>query len=221
MSDIRKFFENRLNFQRKDTYDDERVMSTSVYKSKIIPDTRAVGIYNSGDIYERVKSLLYYSASEHISTEYEGYRYDYSGFDIGIMTNPEETDSSDYKKLMRVDVEPGLNISEFRVIQLDPHDYYSCPIQIYVDARGCYRFGNEVAEETKGGSKGESEAESEDEPITLEVYKEDKCVVCLNNEPKILFYDCVHYCVCLECEERNPFKKYPYCRTRILTKIIF
>ena len=217
MSDIRKFFENRLNFQRRDRYDDERFMSildTTVYKSKIIPDPRAVGIYNSGDIYDRVKSLLYYSASEHISTEYEGHRYGYSGFDIGIMTDPEEGDRSDYQKLMRVDVEPGFNLSEFRVIQLDPRDdYYSCPIQIYVDAYGCYRFGNEVADE--------SEAESEDEPITLEAYKEDKCVVCFNNEPKILFYDCAHYCVCRECEEGNPFKKCPYCRTRILTKIIF
>ena len=114
---------------------------------------------------------------------------------------------------MRVDVEPGFNLSEFRVVQLDPHDDYSCPIQIDTDAHGCYRWNEEVAEE--------SEAKSEDESITLKAYKEDKCLVCLNNEPKILFYDCVHYCVCRECEERNPFKKCPYCRTRILTKIFF
>ena len=119
------------------------------------------------------------------------------------MTDPEEKDRSDYKKLMRVDVETGFNLSKFRVIQLDPHDDYSCPIQIYVDAYGCYRFGNEVAEEREAESKDESK----DESITLEAYKEDKCVVCFNNEPKILFYDCAHYCVCRECEERNPFRK--------------
>ena len=60
----------------------------------------------------------------------------------------------------------------------------------------------------------------EDEPITLKAFKEDKCVVCLNNEPEILFYDCVHKCVCHECEERKPFNKCPCCRTSILTKII-
>ena len=118
---------------------------------------------------------------------------------------------------MEVGSEPRFNLSEFRVVQLDPHDDYSCPIQIYVDAYAYYRWRNEVAEE----SEGESKAESKDESITLEAYKEDKCVVCLNNEPKILFYNCVHYCVCRECEERNPFKKCPYCRTRILTKISF
>ena len=109
-----------------------------MYKSKITPDPRDIGVYNSGDIYDRVKSLLYYTASEYISTEYEGHRYYYSGFDIGIMTNPKEKDRSNYKKLMRVDVEPGFNLSEFRVVQLDPDDDYSCPIKIYVDAYGCY-----------------------------------------------------------------------------------
>ena len=134
------------------------------------------------------------------------------------MTDPEEKDRSDYKKLMRVDVEPGFNLSEFRVVILDHrNDYYSCPIQIYVDAYGCYRFGNEVVEE----SEAESKAETEDKPIMLKAYKEDKCMVCYNNESKILFYDCAHYCVCCEYEERNAFKKCPYCRTRILTKIIF
>ena len=88
-----------------------------MYKSKIIPDPRAIGIYNSGDIYERVKSLLFYSASEHISTEHEGYTCSDSSFDIGIMTVPEEGDPFDYKRLMRVDVEPGFNLSEFRVVQ--------------------------------------------------------------------------------------------------------
>ena len=94
-------------------------------------------------------------------------------------------------------------------IEFDPYDIYSYPIEIHIDAYGCYR--EEVAEEYY---------ESEDESMTLKSYKEDKCVVCLNNEPKILFYDCVHYCVCHECKERKPFKKCPCCRTRILTKII-
>ena len=156
MNDIRIFFENRLNFQRYDRHDDERFMSiqdTTMYKSKIIPDPRAVGIYNSGDIYDRVKSLLCYSASEHISTEYEGHEYVYNTFVIGIMTDPEEKDRSGYKKLMEVDVEPGFNLSEFRVVQLDPHDDYSCPIQIYVDAYGGYRWGNEVGKKAKAKAK--------------------------------------------------------------------
>ena len=214
MSDIRKFFENRLNFQRYDRHAKQIghvafFINTTIYRLKIILDPRAVGIYNSGDIYDRVKSLLYYSASEHISTKHKGHRYIDSSFDIGIITVSKEAVPFEYKKLMRVDIEPGFNLSEFRVVQLNPHDDYSCPIQIDIDTHGCYRLGNEVAEE--------SEAEREDESITLKAYKEDKCIVCLNKEPKILFY----YCVCLECKESKPFKKCLYCRTCILTKIFF
>ena len=83
------------------------------------------------------------------------------------------------------------------------------PFEIRVKASDYYRSNREFFDD-----------ESEDESITLKSYKEDTCVVCLNNEPKILFYDCVHYCVCHKCEERKPFKKCPCCRTRILTKII-
>ena len=157
MSDIRKFFENSLNFQRYDRHAEIDVyLDTTLYKSKIILDLRAVGIYNSGDIYDRLKSLLYYSASEHISTEHEGYRCIDSSFDIGIMINPGE-DDRDYKKLVRADVEPHDDVLEFResnFIQFDSYNDYSCPIQIHIDANGCYQR-NEVAEE--------SEAESEDE----------------------------------------------------------
>ena len=67
----------------------------------------------------------------------------------------------------------------------------------------------------------EEEEEEEEKPITvIKSFREDKCVVCLMNEPKVLFYDCMHYCVCLECEEMKPFKSCPCCRTRISTKII-
>ena len=67
----------------------------------------------------------------------------------------------------------------------------------------------------------EEEEEEEEKRITaVKSFGEDKCVVCLSKEPKVLFYDCMHYCVCLECEEIKPFSSCPYCRTRISTKII-
>ena len=39
------------------------------------------------------------------------------------------------------------------------------------------------------------------------------------NEPKMLFLECLHYCVCLECEEANPFQKCPFCKRSIETKL--
>ena len=97
--------------------------------------------------------------------------------------------------------------------KFNPYGIYSYLLEIYVDARGWYLWV-EVEDHC------ESEDESEDESITLKAYKEDKCVVCFNNKPEILFHDCIHYCVCHECEERKSFKKCPLCKTLILTKII-
>ena len=84
---------------------------------------------------------------------------------------------------------------------------FTNPFEIHIDVEAGYGIEEE-------------EEEEEEKPITIKSYREDKCVVCLMNEPKVLFYDCMRYCVCLECEEMKPFKSCPCFRTRILTKII-
>ena len=189
----------------------------SLYRSMIIDYTLAIGIENSGDVYNKVEPFLHHLASKHIAAEHEGYTYIGSLFDIGIMYDYGD-DDREYKRLVSINIEPHGDVFEFsgpgpNFIECDLYGTYTYPIEIHIDAYGCCL--EEVAEEYY-----ESEHESEDESITLKSYKEDKCVVCLNNEPEILFYDCAHYCVCHECEKRKPFKKCPCCRTRILTKII-
>ena len=87
-------------------------------------------------------------------------------------------------------------------------------------------YNEEVEEESEAEDESEVEDESEEEEIEDDLvvvskpFKTDKCVVCLFKEPKTLFYNCLHYCVCSECEEANPFRKCPSCRTRIETKVI-
>ena len=52
-----------------------------------------------------------------------------------------------------------------------------------------------------------------------EPYYIDECVICLSNKPDILFTNCLHHCVCLECETINPFESCPYCKNKISMKI--
>ena len=52
-----------------------------------------------------------------------------------------------------------------------------------------------------------------------EPYYIDECVICLSNKPDILFINCLHHCVCLECETINPFESCPYCKNKISMKI--
>ena len=65
-------------------------------------------------------------------------------------------------------------------------------------------------------------AESETEENTIELIKPflyDKCVVCLENKPNILFEKCYHCCVCIECEKIKPFSSCPCCRKKNSLKI--
>ena len=57
-------------------------------------------------------------------------------------------------------------------------------------------------------------------PTPLKSFRTDACVICLNEEPNILFTDCRIICICLECEEIKSLGKCPYCKTIISTKII-
>ena len=54
----------------------------------------------------------------------------------------------------------------------------------------------------------------------LKYFRTDTCVICLTEPPNVLFTDCRHICICLECEEIKPLGKCPYCKTTISTKII-
>ena len=60
----------------------------------------------------------------------------------------------------------------------------------------------------------------DDKPKPLKSFRTDTCVICLTKPPNVLFTDCRHICICLECEKIKPLGKCPYCKTTISTKII-
>ena len=87
------------------------------------------------------------------------------------------------------------------------------PFEIHVDV-SWENPPNEPEEEF------ENELEEDTAPLAVsEPYKTDQCVVCLSKEPELLFIDCLHRCVCLECEKTSPFHKCPSCRTLISIKV--
>ena len=57
-------------------------------------------------------------------------------------------------------------------------------------------------------------------PTPLISFRIDTCVICLIKESNILFTDCRHICICLECEEIKPLGKCLYCKINISTKVI-
>ena len=57
--------------------------------------------------------------------------------------------------------------------------------------------------------------------INTQTYKEDKCIICLETKPNILFCDCGHRVLCDECFNKLDENKCPKCRTnnKIIRKI--
>ena len=44
-------------------------------------------------------------------------------------------------------------------------------------------------------------------------FKSNECVICLTNPPNVLFCNCGHLCLCLECERKKISNKCPICKT--------
>ena len=52
--------------------------------------------------------------------------------------------------------------------------------------------------------------EKDKAPVAVsEPFNSDQCVVCLLKKPELLFINCLHRCVCLECEKNEPITQMP------------
>ena len=68
--------------------------------------------------------------------------------------------------------------------------------------------------------ESDSSDDEEEPPESIEEsYKTDNCVICQDKEPNILFADCNHICVCLECVKIKSLANCPYCRNEISRRI--
>ena len=91
--------------------------------------------------------------------------------------------------------------------------------QIRIFLRADY-YKEEVEEESEVEDELEEEKEEEEEepPRISRSFKTDHCVICMENQPKFLFYACMHISVYSNCEE-NTLNHCPYCRAIMIEKI--
>ena len=65
--------------------------------------------------------------------------------------------------------------------------------------QGYYR-GSGYVEEEEEYEESEDNGRREEFPINdSKTFKEDQCVICLEEEPKVLFCNCGHLCICEKC----------------------
>ena len=68
---------------------------------------------------------------------------------------------------------------------------------------------------TKWWEDYDSESEDEDEEPTRKTISEPECIICFEKTPNILHLECLHLCVCNDCDIKGKFHKCPMCRTKI------
>ena len=121
---------------------------------------------------------------------------------------------SDYKLSTQYD-DTTVDITEQELDDYTDEDIeklISVPFHIIIDVHADYISGI--------NNNDDEEIIEDEEPVKItKSLKMDQCVICLNNQPNILFYDCMHICTCLECEELKPLNSCPYCRAIAIKNI--
>ena len=233
MQEVENLFKHKTPFNLFSAWDDlygRFEIKGFTYRTKKIQNGSTIDIYCINNLFERVKPFVAYFISTLNTTTLRGYQYFNSVFDIDIKSfDPKYDLGFSYIKLIQLEMEytgNNLDFGDVNFLQSGPYDtYFQKPFENHIDIHNYYEpvdlEDENEEEEEKEEYEVEITREEEEKPITvIKSFREDKCVVCLMNEPKLLFYDCLHYCVCLECEEIKPFSSCPCCRTRISTKII-
>jgi hypothetical protein len=78
----------------------------------------------------------------------------------------------------------------------------------------------EEEKEKKKNEKKENEESKKGEEANVKNQEKKECVICMENEPEVVFGPCGHKCICEQCYDQNntpgkPFKNCPICRKTI------
>ena len=243
MSNIENFFKHKIPFNfissEIDKYEPYINSSVLLYATGIIKNGNSIDVYCIDDLFNKLKPFLSYLQS--ITTETTGLLLE-STYSILLRVDDETYDEEQlFFRVINFTVEggdPNIGFSNigFNEYKTSYNKYLKSPFEIYVRVSNYYdSLPEEVESENEyGDQEVESENEYDDqeveseneyseprvEPEPLEnSFKVDSCVICLENEPNILFNDCNHICTCLECEKIKPSVICPYCRTEISKRI--
>ena len=106
------------------------------------------------------------------------------------------------------DANNELYIKNLEVVLTTHYDFQDEDYGFYFEALGELEQNNELLLST-------IEPINEDVKIInpSKIFKSDECVICLTNQPIILFCNCGHLCYCTECYKLKSLSACPVCKT--------
>ena len=189
------------------------------YKTPKINSDSCLNITNVEDRYELIIPMNRYinSAEEIIFSEEHNFNVLTSEIYIYVKRFIEDNETEYIKMIDLID-------DELDYLKEDiTSNFFLIPFEIHIEAKLIFEYFVEEDEEEDSFFNNVFNniipEERRDIP-TFKILKGDNCVIYLNNKPEIMFYDSLHCCVCSDCEKVKPLMKCPYCRKKIIVKII-
>ena len=212
---------------------------SSIYKSNVIYNHNTIFI-DIDDLLTQIKPFLYYLASKDANREGDSYIFETELVVGVFWKIQKNNGGYNYKYIriggfVLNNIESKLNFHIFYPCDDVSYRELKKPFEIHIDVFQEYNLpivgpeeseyemesedetesesemGDETEDEMELGEELEDEIEENETHITVrKPFNSDKCVVCLLKEPKLLFINCLHRCVCLECEKRRPFNRCPF-----------
>ena len=235
MGDIENVLKHKIFFTQQyddcDHYDYFGKLTgwSSDYRSNTIYNHEKIGdIYHREEFFSLLKPILFYLRSKGVDRMKHKNIYSYVSHISIRLIFKWKCKNNRYMDYKRIKIWEGKIEENCRGItyHFSPHgnitnEELSKPFDIEIQVIDKYDL-EESEDESYDSPDDESENElEEDKPIipVSKPYNSDNCVVCLLGKPELLFMNCLHRCVCLKCEETNPFHKCPTCRNNISTKV--
>ena len=220
MSKIENLFTHTIPFNFGSEYFGEGAISRTLFCTK---DTTkdSISVYSVDDLFNKLKPFISYLQSVTTVTPYRGDQPNKSIYDIFLNVKGEPYLRS-VITIIFDKIDPNIKIykDETRC-----NKYLRYSFEISVNVVKYYPLRGETSRrflEQESSSERDDEYDNDDtvEPKPHEEsFRIDKCVICLENEPNILFTDCNHMCTCSECEKIKLSVKRSYCRTEISKRI--
>ena len=191
----------------------------ALYESIPVENGIELGIINANDIFRLIKPF-----TEHLFRYTFYYRESINGdyklfFEVMIKTLNEHVGVCVGVFYYRSDRNPFLPERVVTKINLNLIDYLNQPFIIGIRSKlVCLPIPYPTPQLPSAPTHNPDDASS---PKPLKkIFKHDRCVICLDRKPNVLFVKCRHTCMCNECEEAHPSTKCPCCRTEISEKLL-
>ena len=148
-----------------------------------------------GNLYSNLKPIIQYALSYTILRKF--YNTDFT------LTEDNTIINYNYKYINN-----ELYVKDLEVILKTHYDFYNTDYDLYFSVLAELEQNNELI-------VSHTEPIPEDTKVInlFKIFKSDECIICLTNQPNIIFCNCGHLCYCAKCYKIKTLSTCPICKT--------